>query len=134
MTAPVERLVERLYEVEAVGAIDVDGSRYPPRVKVGLSTYDIPDGVHDLIDHHSATLVDAKVREGTAHLDVTLAVPERWKDGGPRTVRAIGSSTGLTLPPEALDASGITQETEVDVHARPGELHIRDHNDGPRLP
>lgn len=134
MTAPVERLVERLYEVEAVGAIDVDGSRYPLRVEVGLSTETIPDGVQDLIGHYSGSIVDARVRPGPGHLTITVAVPERWKDGGPRTVRAIGSSTGLTLPPEALDASGITQDTEVDVHARPGELHIRDHEEGPRLP
>lgn len=133
MATPVERLAEQLYEVEAVRAIRVDGTRLPPRVMVDLSTDSIPDAMHDLIDHHSGDLVDAHVRPGQ-HLTVTVAVPERWKDGGPRTVRAIGSSTGLTLPPEALEASGITEDTEVDVHARPGELHIRDHQNGPRLP
>lgn len=134
MTAPVERLVERLQAHDRVGEVRVDGSRYPARVTVGLSTRSVPDGVSDIVDYHAGRIVDCHVGDGPDPLSITVAVPERWKDGGPRTVRAIGSSTGLTLPPEALDASGITQNTEVDVHARPGELHIRDHEEGPRLP
>lgn len=134
MTTPVERFVEQAAEIPGVDTIETDASRYPPRVLVGVPDSRIPPAVHDVIDHHNARIVDAEIRPSNRHLDIVVAVPERWKDGGPRMVRAIGSSTGLTLPPEALDASGFAEGTKVDAHARPGELHLRTHNDGPRLP
>jgi len=132
--ASVDRLVDHLQGHDRVSEVQVDDARHPTRVTVSLSTRSVPVGVTDLIEYHAARIVDCHAGTGPNALSITLAAPDGWKDGGPRTVRAIGSSTGLTLPPEALDASGITQDTTVDVHARPGELHIRHHEEGPEPP
>lgn len=107
------------------------GERYPPRAVLKISRDAIPAGVHDLIDHYDAQIVDV---EAEAHgLTLVVTVPEAWKDAGNRTVREHGNSLVLTLSREALDASGIGLE-KVDLHARHGEVHITKHDGGPRFP
>lgn len=133
MTPPVERFTDYIGSISTATVDGVDTDYPTPRVTVHLTVGEIPMAVSSAINDVTGRITGAKTH-GPDQLAITVAVPERWKDGGPRTVRAIGSSTGLTLPPEALDASGITEDTQVDVHARPGELHIRDHTEGPRLP
>lgn len=116
------RFAETVDEIPGVGAA-VSGAG-DPLVTLHLRNGEIPDEIHRAI-----RLVGGRIEDAWHHDPDTISIEVRvpgWKDGGSRTVRAIGSSTGLTLPPEALDATGITEDTTVSVHARDGELLLRE--------
>lgn len=122
---------EKAADLSPVRDAQVDAERFPPRVTVELNSSHIPPGVHDLLDHYQADLQDVTYDGAGLRLDVT--VPEPWKDAGTRTIRTHGNSLVLTLPREALDAAGLSEE-QVDLHARSGEVHVKAHDDGPRFP
>jgi len=134
MPAAVERLVEHLHGLDSVKEIQVNDSWHPARVTVSLTTRSVPDNLSDLMDYYGAPIVDCHVGDSPGPLSITVSVSQRWKDGGVRTVRNSGTSAMVTLPPEALGVGGFEYGDDLDIHARPGEIHIRDHEDGPRLP
>jgi len=114
-----------------VSAVEIDGDRFPPTVTLLLTRNEIPPGIHDLLDHYQASIVDAAA--GAEGLHLTVRVGEKWKDAGTREIREHGNSLVLTLPREALDAARLGQQA-VDLHARDGEVHIKKHQGGPRFP
>lgn len=132
---PIENVATFVEDAEGrsyVSWTDIEGDHFPPQAVVALTTDEIPPGIHDLIDHYQADIVDAMLDPGEG-LVLNIEVPNPWKDAGTRTVRQHGNSLVLTLSREALDASDIGTE-KVDLHARQGEIHVNRHDGGPRFP
>lgn len=82
----------------------------------------LPEGVKDILRQHDATI--EQVEGGTTGVLLTLRPTQPWKPAGQRTVRAHGGSIVVTLSREALEASHLDEDAEVDLEAREGQVRI----------
>lgn len=108
----------------------VEDDRRPHRVVVHLppEARDVPAGVEDIIEQHQATIEGVRHGED-GHWSIVLAPHVDWKPAGQRTVRAHGGSIVVTLTREALEASGLAEDTEVDLEARDGQVRFTRRDD-----
>lgn len=120
--AAAEELHNDLASHPTVEGSSIQDDRRPHLVRFTLAGQVIPDGVHDILDEHGATLDDVEYHGGGLLLH---ARPQpQWRPAGQRTIRAHGGSIVCTLSREALEASGLAEDEDVDLEAREGEVHI----------
>lgn len=117
-----EALERDLAEHPAVTESHVNSNRRPHRVVVDLEAIPIPEGVQDILGQHEASI--EQVEGGKSGLLLTLTPTERWMPAGQRKVRAHGGSIVVTLSREAIEASGLGEDAEVDLEAREDQVRI----------
>lgn len=107
-----------------VADAEVQTDRRPHQVRVGLpeASERVPEGVQDILEQHQATIAD--VEQGTAAWYLHVRPSAAWRPAGQRTIRAHGGSIVCTLTREALEASGLGEDDEVDLEAREGQVRI----------
>jgi len=108
-----------------VNRVSENTSRYPGRVSIEIEGWKVLDGIRDLVREFNADIVD--VEAGPDSLTLYVEVRESWKDGGVRSARKGGGSIVLTLPREALEASGL-DTGQMALHGRTNEIHITSHS------
>jgi len=121
-----ESLEGDLAQHEQVDSIETLRDRRPHRLKVGFDQAEksgIPEGVQDLLAQHQATIEDVG-GVGTARWHVLVRPAQPWRRAGQRTIRAHGSSIVCTLTRQALEVSGLGEDTDVNVEAREDEVRI----------
>lgn len=112
----------------AVSNVELDTDRIPPRANVALDHDEmdgdgLPGAVTDGLDYFNARIEDITFTGYGPVLKVALY--PRWSDGGTTHIRSHGSSSVATIPPEAMDRSALSVDSELDVHARDGEIHLK---------
>ena len=117
-----QALEQDLADHPAVQDSHVNTSRRPHRVMADVEALPLPEGVRDILRQHEASI--EQVEGGSGGLLLTLRPTQPWKPAGQRTVRAHGGSIVVTLSREALEASGLTEDAEVDLAARDGQVRI----------
>lgn len=117
-----EELAGDLQDHAAVMDSHVNTSRRPHRVLADVDALPLPEGVRDILEQHQASI--EQVEGGNGGLLLTIAPSEQWRPAGQRTVRAHGGSIVCTLTREALEASGLDEDDEVNLEARDGQVRI----------
>ncbi|AGM11778.1 hypothetical protein M201_gp01 [Haloarcula californiae tailed virus 2] len=115
-------LQQDLAEHPAVNESHVNTSRRPHRVMADVEALPLPEGVRDILEQHHASI--EQVEGGNGGLLLTLRPAKPWKPAGQRTIRAHGGSIVCTLTREALEASGLDEDVEVDIEAREDQVRI----------
>lgn len=120
-----EALAQDLAALEDVADTCIDTERRPHRVVARLASHQerLPEGVRDILSITGSRLEDVEnLSGGQPVLHIEPAQP--WRPAGQRTVRAHGGSIVVTLTREALEASGLAEDDEVDLEARSGQVRI----------
>ena len=117
-----EALEQDLAEHASVQDSHVNTNRRPHRVVADVEALPLPGGVQDILEQHGAEI--EQVEGGNGGLLLTIRPTAPWRPAGQRTVRAHGGSIVVTLSREALEASGLAEDTEVDLAARDGQVRI----------
>lgn len=120
--AEAESLEQDLASHPAVADSHVNTNRRPHRVVADVEAIPIPAGVQDILEQHGASI--EQVEGGNSGLLLTIKPTQPWKAAGQRTVRAHGGSIVVTLSREALEASELREDDEVDLDARSGQVRI----------
>lgn len=115
-------LEQDLADHPAVSDSHVNTSRRPHRVVADVDALPLPEGVRDILEQHQAGI--EQVEGGNGGLILTLKPTQPWRPAGQRTVRAHGGSIVVTLSREALEASGLDEDAEVDLEAREDQVRI----------
>jgi hypothetical protein len=102
---------------------EVDLSRHPTRLSVGIADSEIPAGVHDLLELYDARIVDvATAANGEPSITLDLVLDDRWHVAEARQMKNWGNSIVVTFPKEALDMAEFDLDTRVAIRARKDEI------------
>lgn len=119
---PGEWLAEKLREVEHVEVIErIEGDEYAPEtVRVRAEMGHVPNAATNLIESVGASINPVTLRiDGGLRFDISVS---EYRKEGARELRKYGSSTSVTLPPGALESSGLDVPDRVVVLARPDSI------------
>lgn len=120
-TTRLREYAKEVQDLTEVQDVDLIAGRYPARLRVRIHGWETSAGFEDLRDRYGGEIVAAEA--DTDSLILTVEVREKWKMGGVRSARKEGGSVVLTLPREALEASGL-DTGQMALSAREDEIHI----------